>query len=402
MKKHRWGVSGVVGEGLFNTIGNSFNVFNDGDRFLAPLTNLGTDFETHAKYPALTPEDVPDNRRRDLVKRSMEMKGRFGVVTYIGTATSEDGILWSLPNTATRIPMMLETPWIYRFQDRYIMNAQTHGDWLDPPVPGHRRVVFFTGTDAEHWEIVPGYMKNTAHESLLGMTHVGIVPIKCVDDRLLIGLGGRFDEGIELPETHFDVTLLYSRDGVDWRPVVPSHERRNWIRRGRPGEWDFGGVTGMGLVESGDDAAAYYSGTRIGNACFSVPSYDPGLCQVGRVRFQRDRFACLQPSVLWNAIFESAQAAGASGTVTTKPLTLERGRPLSLNVEIPANTDAVVLVEILKRDGSIYDTATVTRGGVTAPVALARPPLNEPVRVRLRLKGGAAPDRVPRLFAMEY
>lgn len=397
-----WRRHGAVGEGLFNTIGNSFNVFNDGDRFLAPLTNLGTDSESHAAYPALRPEDVPDDRRRDMVKRSMEMKGRFGVVSYIGTATSEDGVRWSLPTPATRIPMMLEAPWIYRFQGRYIMNAQTHGAWLDPPVSGYRRVVFFTGSDPHHWELVPGYMKNTAHESILGMTHVGIVPIKCIDDRLLIGVGGRFDEGRELPETHFDITLLYSVDGVHWRPVVPSLERRSWVRRGRPGEWDFGGVTGMGLVESGDHAALYYSGTEVGNGSHSYPSYDPGRCQVGRALFVRDRFAFLQPAVGWNAIFEKAQAAGAAGAITTTPVTLDGSRGLTLNVEIPSNCGASVEVELLGHNGGVREKAVVTQGGVSAPVPLDRALPHEPVRIRLRLIGGAAPDRVPKLFAIEY
>lgn len=288
-----WKKQGVIGEGLFNTIGNSFNVFNDGDRFLAPLTALGTKTSSNSPYAALQPEDISDERRRIMVKESKNNKGRSGEVTFIGVATSSDGLHWAIPEETPRIPMMLEAPWIYRFRGQYIMAAQTHGGWFDPPQPGYRKVAFFTSDDLIHWDIYPHSMTNDAYQAIGGQTHVGIIPIKCIDDRLLIGLGGRFDDGPELPAQHFDITILYSKNGLDWKPLVPEHERRNWIRRGRRGEWDFGGVVGMGLVENGDQAAIYYNGTSIGNASHSMPLYDPGSCQVGRVCFPRDRFAAL-------------------------------------------------------------------------------------------------------------
>ena len=399
-----WEKHGVIGEGIFNTMGLTFNVFNDGDRFLFPMTNRGTGSDPMANelYPPLRPEDVPDRRRQEAVRKHMEQTGWPGVKTYVGTATSEDGVHWSLPKAVPRIPMMLESPRIYRFQGRYVMNAQAHGFWFDPPVPGLRRTVFFTSGDLESWEQVPGYQKNTSHESILGMAHVGIIPIKCIDDRLLIGIGGRFDEGGELPDTHFDATLLYSTNGTDWAPVVPRHERRSWIRRGRFGEWDFGGVVGMGMVENGDEAAVYYSGTENGNCTDGFPSYDPGHCQVGRVRLKRDRFAFLQPAVGWSAIHEKAQAFDASGSVTTKPIDLEENRTVTLNADIPENCGALITVEILTRDGVLYDSALVTRGGVAAPVDFAKRPPREPVRIRLKLTGGMAPDRVPRVDAIKY
>jgi len=398
-----WRKHGVIGEGLFNTIGNSFNVHRDGDRYLAPLTSLGHDPSIDEAYAALRPADVADQRRRDEIEKQRTRSGRTGVPTFIGVATSEDGLRWSMPRPVPRIPMMLEAPWLYRFQGRYIMNAQTHGVWFDPPVPGVRRVAFFTSDDLVHWHPHPHPMTNTAHEAIGGQTHVGIVPIKCIDDRLLIGLGGRFDDGDELPEQHFEVTLLYSTNGLDWKPVVPKHERRHWIRRGRPGAWDFGGVTGMGMVERGDQAAVYYSGTRIGNGSHAYPSYDPGPIEIGRVCFERDRFAALQPRVGWKAIFENAQADGAAGSMTTQPLTLEANRPVTLNIHMPHHaTEAVARVELLRPDATVCDHAEVNTGGLAAPVPFQHPLPDEPVRLRITLIGGAAPDRVPRLFAIGY
>ncbi len=395
-----WHKRGVIGAGVFNTIGNSFNVHHDGERYLAPLTSLGTDPSLEAAYAGLRPADVPDQRRRDVVERAMAKSGRVGVPTFIGVASSDDGLCWSMPRPTPRLPMMLETPWLCRFQGRYIMNAQTHGEWFDPPVPGFRRVVMFISDDLVNWRPHPHPMTNTAHEAIGGQTHVGIVPIKRIDDRLLIGLGGRFDDGDELPEQHFEMTLLYSTDGLTWKPVVPKHERRHWIRRGRPGEWDFGGVTGMGLIEDGDRAAVYYSGTRIGNGSHAYPSYDPGPCQVGRACFPRDRFAALQPRVGWNAIFEPAQAAGAAGSLTTHPVELSADRPVTLNVEVPA--EAEVQVALLTRDGAVWQAVAVRASGVAVPVRFDHTAPREPVRIRVKLIGGAAPDRVPRLYALEY
>lgn len=396
-----WHKHGVIGKGLFNTIGNSFNVYHDGGRYLAPLTSLDIDENTDPTYAPLRPDDVPDARRREQIERTIARSGRTGVPTFIGVATSEDGLHWSMPQPAPRIPMMLEAPWLYRFQGRYIMNAQTHGPWFDPPVAGSRRVAFFTSDDLVNWQLHPQPMTNTAHEAIGGQTHVGVVPIKRIDDRLLIGLGGRFDDGDELPEQHFEVTLLYSTDGLTWKPVVPKHERRNWIRRGRPGEWDFGGVTGMGMIEDGDRAAVYYSGTTLGNGSHAYPSFDPGPCQVGRVCFGRDRFAALQPQVGWNAIFATAQADGATGSLTTRPLTLDPDRPVALNIAMPdGSTGARADVELLKSDATACDRAEVAAGGIATPVPFTRPLPVEPVRLRITLTGGAAPDRVPRLFAI--
>jgi hypothetical protein len=120
------------------------------------------------------------------------------------------------------------------------------------------------------------------------------------------------------------------------------------------------------------------------------------------VRFPRDRFASLQPTVGWNAISPLAQAAGARGVATTRPLPLSSDRPVTLNVEIPSGCGAAVTVDLLGDDGTAIESADVTGGGVAAPVPLTRPVPDDEVRLRLTLTGGAAPDRVPRLFAIQY
>jgi hypothetical protein len=397
-----WHKETITGDQLFEELGNSFNVYWDGQRYLAPLTALGTEVSAESEYRALLPEDPPDERRRALAQEAIEKTGRAGVVTFVGVATSHDGKVWSLPQPTPRLPMKLETPWIYRFQGRYIMNAQTNGKWFDPPHPSSRIVTFFTSEDLLSWETIPECMTNRAHESILGQTHVGILPIKQVDDRMLLGLGGRFDDGAELTDQHFEITLLHSYDGLHWSPVVPDHERRNWIRRGRRGEWDFGGVAGIGMIENGDRAAVYFNGTSIGNACHTQPTYDPGSCQVGRALLLRDRFAALQPIVGWKTLDARAAGTTVRGTLTTVPLTISKDRSLSLNVDIPRDDAATVTVEALRPDGSVIATGTLNTGGVSAEVPISEPIAGESVRLRITLIGGPAPDLVPRLFAIEY
>jgi hypothetical protein len=388
-----WERRGVVDGDDFHDIGNSFNVWDDGEQFLAPVTALAT----------LRPHQIPDPRRRQLAEEQMASGGRDGITCFIGLATSPDGLRWTVPERAPAIPMKLEAPRLYRFQGRYIMNTQTNGVWFDPPHPAGRVVVFFHSDDLRTWEMHPACMTNRAHESLGGQTHIGIVPIKCIDDRLLIGLGGRFDDAEELTDQHWDITLLYSYDGLTWRPVAPAHERRSWLRRGRQGEWDFGGVVGMGLIEHGDLAAVYYNGTTIGNCSHSFPLYDPGPCAVGRASFPRDRFAALQPTVGWKAYALPERAHTVQGVVTTKPIVLSADRPLALNIELPSpGGQAAVEVEILTPDGTVYDSACVQQGGIAVPVPLSKPVLDRPVQVRISLTGGSAPDRVPVLYAVYY
>ena len=420
-----WSDPKTVGEGLFNSVGNSFNVYFDGERFLAPLTAMGSEVPADSELRALLPQDVGDARRRKMTEAAIAKTGRAGVVTFVGVATSLDGRRWSLPQWTPRLPLKLETPWVYRFRGRYIMNAQTNGTWFDPPAEAKRIVVFFTSDDLINWETEPHCMTNVAHESIAGQTHVGICPIKCIDDRLLIGLGGRFDDGHELTDQHFEITLLYSYDGLHWQPVAPDHERRSWIRRGRRGEWDFGGVAAMGMVEHGEEAAVYYAGTRVGNACHTQPLYDPGSCQVGRVRFGRDRFAGLQPAVGWKTLNAGAAATTAVGVITTKPVRLSPERPVTLNVDMPDDDSAKAVVEVLDMHGGVVESATVREGGVAVhvpigrhgvqhgtpgespqsdgqvPITDARRGMRE-ARLRITLQGGPAPDRVPRLFAIEY
>jgi hypothetical protein len=66
------------------------------------------------------------------------------------------------------------------------------------------------------------------------------------------------------------------------------------------------------------------------------------------------------------------------------------------------STGARADVELLGPDATVCDRAEVSAGGIATPVPFTRPLPVEPVRLRITLTGGAAPDRVPRLFAITY
>ncbi|MBN8523766.1 MAG: hypothetical protein J0M02_00180 [Planctomycetes bacterium] len=380
----------ISGEDVHES-GNSFNVCSIDGRLLSPLTVLET----------LQPHQVPDARRRALAERQMSSGGRRGITSFVGLAHSTDGAGWTTPGRSPVIPMKLETPRLYRFQGRFIMNGQSNGAWFEPPHPSNRIVAFFSSDDLVSWRTHPVCMVNQSHAATAGQTHCGIVPIKCIDDRMLIGLGGRFDDAADLCDQHFDITLLYSYDGIDWRPAAPELAHRSWIRRGRTGDWDAGGVVAMGMTENGEDAAVYFHGTAIGNCSHSFPFYDPGACAIGRVRFGKDRFASLRPTVGWNA-YALKEVAGAHGSITTRPIEHAADHPFRLNVDIPAGTPASVIIDVLAADGTVYDTARVAHGGVSVHIPFSQRIPAGRVRLRLTMTGGQAPDTVPRLFAISY
>ena len=231
-----------------------FSVFRDRDgRLRFPVQDVD----------GLRPEHVKPAAHRAMLEAEMQSCGKPGSSAVTGFAVSDDGIHWRTDSSANRplVPMKFEAPRVFFFRGRYVMCGQSNGPWTD--TEGGRRVAFFTSDDLARWERHPKVFTNDSWD---GQTHCGIVPVKRIDDRLLIGLGGRFDDGPDLPDMHFDITLLYSYDGLDWRHVVSQLERRSWIRRGRPGDWDFGGAEqGDGLIELGDEALVYYGGSEIGN-----------------------------------------------------------------------------------------------------------------------------------------
>lgn len=343
----------------------------------------------------LRPEEAGCETHRRMVEREIAVTRRTGVPVLNTLATSDDGRTFrAIERETPMLTMKFEVPRIVHFQGRFVMNGQTNGPWVGC---GPSRVTaFYTSGDLEHWQLEPVVFENRSWNR---QTHCGIAPIKQVDQRLLIGLGGRFDDAAEIPDQHFDITLLYSYDGLAWRPVCPELERRSWIRRGRPGEWDFGGVEqGQGLVERGDDAWVYYGGSGVGN--LPTGSWIPGTGAIGRVHLKRDRFAFLRPTIGWG-FFKNTEPF--SGSLTTGPL-VRSDRELSLNVLLPERAESArVEVDLLDpRSNEVIGSGTVTRPGVRSTVELSADAPGREVKLRLRLIGGPKPDQVPKLYAIEY
>jgi hypothetical protein len=104
----------------------------------------------------------------------------------------------------------------------------------------------------------------------------------------------------------------------------------------------------------------------------------------------------------WKTLNAAAADTVVSGTLTTGELELSRDRMPTLNLAMPADSSARVVVEVLAPDGAPIDSAELRAGGVAVPVPLTRDIPSAPVRLRVTMEGGPAPDRIPRLFAIEY
>jgi len=344
----------------------------------------------------LRPEHACDPKTKQIIVREMTHSNVDGVPSVFGFAESTDGIHFTSPAPRPPlIPIKFEAPRVYRFKGRYVMSGQTNGNWVD--APACRVVVFATSDDLKDWTMSDAVMLN---ESWNRQTHCGVAPIKCIDDRVLIGLGGRFDDAPDIPDQHFDITLLYSYDGVNWRFIEPTLERRSWIRRGRPGDWDFGGVEqGEGLAEDGDDAMVYYGGSSVGNLPTPRHPWVPGAGAVGRALFRRDRFAFARPCVGWRFM---GRCEPFRGVIRTKPLSLSEDRGVTLNVLLPNAEHARLNVELLSEAHESLGSATIREGGVRAPVPIETRGLSGPVKLHITLIGGPMPDMAPQLYAIEY
>lgn len=345
----------------------------------------------------LKPDHARDEDGRQRICREMTMASVQGVPCVFGFAESEDGIHFKAPSyERPLVPIKFEVPRVYRFKGRYLMSGQSNGGWVGEPEVG-RVVVFATSDDLKNWTLSDTVMTNASWNR---QTHCGIAPIKTIDDRLLIGLGGRFDDAPDIPDQHFDITLLYSYDGIDWRFVNDDLERRSWIRRGRPGEWDFGGVEqGEGLVEVGDDAMVYYGGSGVGNLPTPQGPWMPGTGAVGRVLFRRDRFAYARPAIGWTFM---GGREPRRATIRTRPIELSQDRGVTLNVVVPDVEHARVEVVFLDQQGEEIGSATIRESGVAVDIPVESKGISGPVKLELVLHGGPMPDAVPRLYAIEY
>jgi hypothetical protein len=345
---------------------------------------------------SLRPEHAVSSHVKNLIADEMRSLDTSGTPGVSGLATSVDGLNFKFHKKSTPLlPIKFEVPRIYKHKNKYFMSGQTGGAFMK--MPNARITVFATSEDMEKWNLENTVFINNSHDT---QTHCGITPIKQIDDRLLIGLGGRFDDASEIIDQHFEITLLYSYDGINWNPVVPEMSHRSWIRRGRRGDWDFGGVEqGDGLIEIGEKAYIYYGGSGVGN--IPTPRYWlPGTGAIGRSVFTKDRFAYLTPKIGWEGVF--VKSFCKSGRLDFE---LIEPRAVYLNVEIPPKGCAAgsyVRVSIFDCQNILISEKTIIQGGSSVVVPFGFSDLKRCCKVCVELNCTGHLDCAPRLYAVYY
>lgn len=279
--------------GLVKSDGNSDNNLVKLDPHLGVL-NLKVLYEPHDANPL---------RRYKMGAHVWFPKNDVRLGTLAPYASS-DGLRWKLLVDAT--PTDAELPQrnmvlppqhfepvggLYKWDGLYHLSGQNA---IASSRPYHGRVVReFVSPDFVNWShsSAIGFVRTPQHE-LLGpghsregeQTHEGI----SVWNRgnVLVGLSGMWHGAKRWSDVTIDLGLVVSNDGVHFRE--PAFERV-FLKRGREGEWDQGGLLqGQGFENVGNETFIYYG------------AWDPRRWQnspprggVGLAILPRDRFAAL-------------------------------------------------------------------------------------------------------------
>lgn len=215
---------------------------------------------------------------------------------------SADGLTWKLlaeadpkdaemPESHTVIPPLHFEPvgGLYKWDGLYHISGQNA---MAAARPYHGRVSrTFVSADFANWSQSSAiqFVRSSQHQ-LLGagksrigeQTHEGI----SVWNRgnVLVGISGMWHGTQEWKDLTIDLGFVVSNDGIRFRE--PAHEHI-FLRRGKDGEWDQGGLLqGQGFENVGDETRIYYG------------AWDPRAWQnspprggVGIATLPRDRFA---------------------------------------------------------------------------------------------------------------
>ena len=247
--------------------------------------------------------------------RKENIKGKWGNFednpTFSSIGVSKDSINWKFLSDKPPILEKFETARIFRVNDKFIINGQQTYPWVGTRWRG-REVSFFKSKDLKTWEKCRETFRNFDAQTHIGISNLGKF------GKTYLGLVGVFYDADELPDQHFEIRLVYSKDCLKWKAPFKS----NFIRRGDIGTWDYGGVLqGDGYIEKNENYLIYYSGTNIGNTPFSRSS-------IGVVSLPKDRFGYYSNKVGWDFATEKSR----EGVLITRVIKREGGTKILLNV----------------------------------------------------------------------
>jgi len=246
--------------------------------------------------------------------------------------------------------------------------------------PSRRASHLCTSPDGIHWT---GYPDNPIIDPLRGVGH-------CIHDFIVWQESGRYVGLLQVgDEKHvYEWELVTSRDGVHFSRVA---DGLKFIGRSPEGQWDHGGIQASSPVQVGQDWWFYYGAFERPwskypaelKEIFSVPM-NCGIASIGI-----GRYAGFTPD-----------EPGKVGTITTRPISVDFDRELSLQLNVKAGTeDQAVRVAVIDAatgeelpSYGFDDAAPIHADGIAEPVrwrdTAAISLLKEkPVRLRFELKG---------------
>ncbi len=325
---------------------------------------------------------------------------------------SADGLTWKLlsdsraekaelPEEDTFIPPLHFEPvgGLYKWDGLYHLSGQNA---IMAARPYHGRVSrTFLSPDFKTWTEESAIQAVRTHQHvLLGpgksregeQTHEGI----SVWNRgnVLVGISGMWHGTPAWEDLTIDLGLVMSNDGIRFREPMQEHV---FLKRGRDGSWDQGGLLqGQGFENTGEQTLIYYG------------AWDPRVWEsspprggVGIATLPRDRFAALIPD-------ETTRGPGdyqMSGTICsfmTKSLPIKSGpRRIYINVD-GLSKEASMRIELLDHhmqpiNGySGDDAASILKNGFQVPVQFEDTSeldhLPERVRIRAVFAGSRRTD----------
>lgn len=350
------------------------------------------------------PED-PDPARRYKISTHVYFRGARRLGT-LAPFVSADGLTWKMEKETRTVkaelsPKDLVLPAIhfepsgglYKWQGMFYASGQNS---MNAASPYHGRVArVYRSPDFRSWSQTSSVSFVREHQHrLLGagrsregeQTHEGI----SVWNRgnVLLGIGGRWHGGAEWKDVTIDLNFLVSNDGIRFRE--PAHEW-TFLKRGRDGEWDQGGlIQGQGFENIGEQTFVYYGAWD--------PRHweeEPARGGVGIAMLPRDRFGHLQVEEAGKGNGDYQLPEITSEFITAAVTLPQKTGGLYVNAEGLGN-EAWLKFELLDESETplpAYSgdaSAKVAQNGFQTPVtwpAKDTAPLPDKVRIKVTFEG---------------
>lgn len=251
------------------------------------------------------PTDPDANKRfKMLLTVAADMQGGTLQTESSVVLFSPDGLRWKsasplhfhggiLAESDLQLPAVyFEQGGLYRWKGIYHLAGQQFDWWINDGNPVGRVMKIFRSPDLLHWEEAMSYSYRrddrgdpSVKPGLREEAHLaGSVWTR---NNVLLATYGMWHGAEHWEDRSMDLGLLLSTDGIHFNEPIRDAV---FIERGKPGEWDEGGLLqGQGFMNIEDSTYIAY-----GSWDMTKPDYPP-RGGVGLIRLRRDGFGFLAP-----------------------------------------------------------------------------------------------------------